>query len=115
MSDQQDKGRYELVIGPIEPDLDGFTAEDRKEWLEEAGWRHVTIRWLEEYEIKQSNYRHPEQNTGQHTNGTPSTFVRAKDGEWLVVTEPMSLHKAKSMIEQMGLVGFVIVYCAKVQ
>lgn len=34
-----------LVIGPIEADLDGFTAEDRKEWLEDAGWQNVTIKW----------------------------------------------------------------------
>ena len=42
-----DRSNYELVIGPIEADLDGFTAEDRKEWLEDAGWRNVEIRWIE--------------------------------------------------------------------
>lgn len=36
---------FYLVIGPIETDLDGFTAEDRKEWLEDAGWQNVTIKW----------------------------------------------------------------------
>jgi hypothetical protein len=32
-----------LVIGPIEDGIDGFTAEDRKEWLEDAGWQKVAI------------------------------------------------------------------------
>lgn len=35
-----------LVIGPIEANLDGFTAQDRKEWLEDAGWQNVRIEWL---------------------------------------------------------------------
>lgn len=38
-----DIGPYCLVIGPIEPNLDDFTAEDRKEWLEDSGWRKVSI------------------------------------------------------------------------
>lgn len=42
----EDKSTYELVVGPIEPNLDGFTAEDRKEWLEDAGWQKVRIQRL---------------------------------------------------------------------
>ncbi len=37
---------FRLIIGPIETDLDGFTAEDRKESLEDAGGQNVRIDWL---------------------------------------------------------------------
>lgn len=40
-----DKSDYYLVIGPIEKGLDGYTAEDRKEWLEES-WCDVSIEWI---------------------------------------------------------------------
>ena len=44
--------KYNLVIGPIEADEDGFTngisAGDRKELLEDAGWVNVMIEWLPE-------------------------------------------------------------------
>lgn len=47
MSDDkmQDKSDYYLVIGPIEKNCGGYTAEDRKEWLEES-WCGVSIEWI---------------------------------------------------------------------
>jgi hypothetical protein len=36
-------GSYYLEIGPFEDGQDGFTDEDRKEMLEDAGWQNVSI------------------------------------------------------------------------
>ena len=38
--------RYNIVIGPINDDPDGFSPEDFKEMLTDAGWRNVRIEWL---------------------------------------------------------------------
>jgi hypothetical protein len=44
--------RYNLVIGPIEADDDGFTdgfsVEDRLEWLKDEGWVNARVEWLAE-------------------------------------------------------------------
>ena len=67
------------------------------------------------FEIRRSQFNDPDQKSGQHTNGPANIFVREDDScPWHVVTESMGLHKAKSMIEKIGLHEFQKKYCAKV-
>lgn len=68
------------------------------------------------YEIKTSQYDHPEKTSGQHTNGPANIFVRggSQDSPWWVVVEKMSLHKVRTLIEELGLVKFKAIYCEPV-
>ena len=66
-------------------------------------------------EIKQSQFNDPEATSGQHTNGPANTFVRDnEDCPWYVVCEPMSMAKAKKIIEEIGIIQFQVLYCIRV-
>lgn len=66
-------------------------------------------------EIKETQYTHPEQNTGQHTNGPLLRFVRQDNGPWYVVTTPMAEARVRQRVEQLGFQRFVLVHCSRVE
>lgn len=67
-------------------------------------------------EIKASNYRHPEQTTGQHTNGPPTLFVRRNaKSPWYRVKWITGEHKVRALLHEFGFDEFVSRTCEKVE
>lgn len=66
-------------------------------------------------EIKQSQYSHPDQAEGQHTNGPPSTFVRKDGGPWYVCMWLRNRKTVEDTIEQVGFDDFVGEFCLPVE
>jgi len=65
----------------------------------------------QQYELKTSNYYHPEQTTGQHTNGPANIFVRLSgEKRWYVVDGLRSQHETRKVIELLGWKEFVSAY-----
>ena len=62
------------------------------------------------YEIRASNYPHPDREHGQHTNGPASLFIRRPDGPWYRV-RLHAAHKVRLMIATHGFDHFVATHC----
>ena len=66
------------------------------------------------YELRSSVFNHPDQKSGQHTNGPANLFVREDDScPWYQVLYPMPRYKVKKTIEQIGLSKFFNRHCAR--
>ena len=67
------------------------------------------------YEIRQTQYRDPDQKSGQHTNGPANIFVREDDtSPWYAVIERTPMHRIRNVIAEIGLLEFQRRHCAKV-
>ena len=62
------------------------------------------------YEIRRSQYSHPEQRGGQHANGPASLFVRRPDGPWYRV-RLHAAYKVDVMIATYGFDHFAATHC----
>jgi hypothetical protein len=62
------------------------------------------------YDIRTSQYDHPEAKRGQHANGPSKIFVRRPDGPWYRVRY-QAQHKVRLMIAMFGFNNFVSDCC----
>jgi hypothetical protein len=67
------------------------------------------------YELVTTQYGHPEQKTGMHTNGPRNIFIRRGSGNWYFVKDTRSVHIVRRLIEHIGFDEFVADFCAEVQ
>lgn len=59
-------------------------------------------------EIKQSQYSHPDQTTGQHTNGPPNIFVRQdSESPWYRVVGIRTVQRVQREIFIWGFWNFI--------
>jgi hypothetical protein len=65
------------------------------------------------YDIRTSQYDHPESKPGQHTNGPANIFVRRPDGPWYRVRR-QTQHKVRLLIAMYGFEHFVATHCTLV-
>jgi hypothetical protein len=66
------------------------------------------------YDLRTSQYDHPEANRGQHTNGPSKIFVRRPDGPWYRVRYAVwanAKHKVRLLIAMHGFDDFVLDCC----
>ena len=63
------------------------------------------------YDIRTSQYEHPEQRGGQHTNGPAKLFVRRPDGLWYRVRITTHAHAVRRMIATYGFDLFAATHC----
>ena len=72
----------------------------------------MSITPKQKYEIRCTRFQHPDQVSGQHTNGKPNLFVREDDGcHWYFVDGIHSAHKSRCLIEELGLYEFIKRHC----
>ena len=64
-----------------------------------------------EYEMRTSQYRHPDAKPGQHTNGPASLFVRRLGGPWYRVRRLFNSVQARLVIEWHGFDYFTAAHC----
>ena len=62
------------------------------------------------YDLRTSQYDHPESERGQHTNGPSKIFVRRPDGPWYRVRYD-ARHKVRLLIAMHGFDHFVATHC----
>lgn len=62
------------------------------------------------YQIRASQFNHPEQAEGQHANGPPSIFVKVNNGHWFIADGFRSISKVESAISKLGFELFVTQY-----
>jgi hypothetical protein len=62
------------------------------------------------YDIRTSQYDHPESERGQHTNGPAKLYVRRPDGPWYRVRY-QAPHKVRFLIAMHGFDNFVATHC----
>ena len=62
------------------------------------------------YDIRTSQYDHPESPPGQHTNGPSNIFVRRPDGPWYRVRYDAQ-RKVRLLIAMFGFDHFVATHC----
>lgn len=65
-------------------------------------------------EIKETQYTHPEQTTGLHTNGPPLRFVRQDNGPWFLVEMRTPKAEIRYLIERLGFEEFTKQFCKPV-
>ncbi len=65
----------------------------------------------DELEMRTSQYRHPEQEHGQHTNGPVSLFIRRPGGPWYRVRRPYNAYHARRTIAEHGFYYLISNYC----
>lgn len=66
------------------------------------------------YEMRASNYPHPDQKSGQHTNGPATIFIREDDSSpWYAVVGTRSQHIVRRMIGDIGFGKFVSQHCER--
>lgn len=63
------------------------------------------------YELRTSQYDHPDAPRGQHTNGPPNLFVRRPGGPWYRVSIQMNAHAVRRMIATYGFDHFAATHC----
>ena len=63
------------------------------------------------YDIRTSQYEHPEQRGGPHTNGPAKLFVRCPNGPWYRVRIKTHAHAVRRMIAAYGFDHFVATHC----
>lgn len=66
-----------------------------------------------DYELRTSQYDHPDRPPGQHTNGPSKIFVRRPDGPWYRVRYHAQ-HKVRLMIATYGFDHFAATHCTLV-
>lgn len=62
------------------------------------------------YQIRASQFNHPEQTEGQHANGPPNIFVKVNNSNWFIADSFRSISKVESAIEKLGFELFVTQY-----
>lgn len=65
-------------------------------------------------EIRKSQYNHPEQNSGQHTNGPPMRYVRRNQGPWYRVDKDISPQALVMAVEMLPWDRFTKDFCVLV-
>jgi hypothetical protein len=70
---------------------------------------------MTDYELTHTQYGHPEQKTGMHTNGPANIFVRQGSGNWYFVEGVRSVHYVKRMIDYLGFSHFIDDHCVEVR
>jgi len=63
------------------------------------------------YELRASQYDHPDATRGQHTNGPAKLFVRRPNGRWYRVRIQTAACKVRLMIETYGIHHFIATHC----
>ena len=63
------------------------------------------------YELRTSQYEHPDATRGQHTNGPAKLFVRRPDGPWYRVRIQTNAHAVRRMIAAYGFDHFAATHC----
>ena len=63
-----------------------------------------------DYELRTSQYDHPDAPRGQHTNGPAKLFVRRPNGPWYRVRYD-ARHKVRLLIAMFGFDAFVSAHC----
>ena len=63
------------------------------------------------YELRTSQYDHPDAPRGQHTNGPAMLFVRRPDGPWYRVRIQTNAHAVRRMIAAYGFDHFAATHC----
>lgn len=72
-------------------------------------------RKLMDYELRQTQYHHPEITSGQHTNGPANIFVRRdKESPWYRVDNTRALSQVRRFIVQEGFDRFTQSHCVPV-
>lgn len=67
------------------------------------------------YQLKQTQFAHPDQKSGQHTNGPANIFVREDDtSPWYFVQGLKSAYKVRKLIAEIGLPDFQRRHCSQV-
>ena len=66
---------------------------------------------IDTYELRTSQYDHPDATRGQHTNGPAKLFVRSPGGPWYRVRIQTAACKVRLMIETYGIHHFIATYC----
>lgn len=67
------------------------------------------------YEIRQSQYSHPEQTSSQHTNGPPNAFIRKLGGPWHLLPRGTHNYQVQQMIEAIGVDEFLRTRCRQLE
>lgn len=67
------------------------------------------------YEIRASNYAHPDREHGQHTNGPASLFLRRVGGPWHIVIGARSQHVVRAWINTFGLDAVLARHCLQIK
>ena len=63
------------------------------------------------YDIRTSQYDHPDAPRGQHTNGPAKLFIRRPGGLWYRVRIRTAACHVRLMIETHGVHHFIATYC----
>ena len=63
------------------------------------------------YDLRTSQYDHPDATRGQHTNGPAKLFVRRPGGPWYRVRIKTNAHAVRRMIATYGFDHFVATHC----
>ena len=63
------------------------------------------------YDLRTSQYDHPDAKPGQHTNGPAKLFVRRSGGRWYRVRIQTHAHAVRRMIATYGFDHFVATHC----
>ena len=63
------------------------------------------------YELRTSQYDHPDRPPGQHTNGPAKLFVRRPNGRWYRVRIETNAHAVRRMIAAYGFDHFAATHC----
>lgn len=67
------------------------------------------------YEIRASNYPHPDREHGQHTNGPRQMFIRRVGGPWYLVIGTHQMHVVRAWINTFGLDAVLAQHCRPVE
>ena len=68
-----------------------------------------------DYDLRTSQYDHPDRPPGQHTNGPASLFIRRADGPWHIVIGARSQHVVRAWINTFGLDAVLAQHCRPVE
>ena len=63
------------------------------------------------YDLRTSQYDHPDRPPGQHTNGPAKLFVRRPDAPWYRVRIQTNAHAVRRMIATYGFDHFAATHC----
>ena len=64
-----------------------------------------------DYELRTSQYDHPDAPRGQHANGPANIFVRQPGGPWYRVRIKTHAHAVRRMIATYGFDHFAATHC----
>ena len=63
------------------------------------------------YDLRTSQYDHPDAKPGQHTNGPAKLFVRRPGGRWYRVRMQTTARNVRVMIAMFGFDDFISGHC----